>query len=164
MAASKKRRSSFFPQRNNHNDSFNETPYIDDANVDEETERKNRMKLQKRQSIGPGAIAPATPNVENNAGKTALNLAEDQNYQDVVKILNARENKDNLNKEMIAAAADGRQRLVHALITAGANLETKDDLETAKFRGLLYCIVKPGAMPGFSFIDHAHPGFTPSVR
>jgi len=71
MAASKKRRSSFFPQRNNHNDSFNETPYIDDANVDEETERKNRMKLQKRQSIGPGAIAPATPNVENNAGSIA---------------------------------------------------------------------------------------------
>lgn len=72
MAASKKRRSSFFPQRNNHNDSFNETPYIDSQlPVDEETERKNRMKLQKRQSIGPGAIAPATPNVENNAGSIA---------------------------------------------------------------------------------------------
>ena len=58
----RKRRSSFFPQ---HNDSFT------DPNVDEETERKNRMKLQKRQSIGGhGAVVPpATPNVENNAIK-----------------------------------------------------------------------------------------------
>ena len=60
----KKRRSSFF-QHNGHNDSFT------DPNVDEETERKNRMKLQKRQSIGGhGAVVPpATPNVENNAIK-----------------------------------------------------------------------------------------------
>ena len=26
---------------------------------------------------------------------------------------------------------------------------------------VLYCIVKPGAMPGFSFIDHAHEGYGP---
>ena len=70
MATARRRRSSFFPH---HNESLNETPYIDDENVDEETERKNRMKLQKRQSIGHGHSAPppATPNADNNAGSIA---------------------------------------------------------------------------------------------
>ena len=29
---------------------------------------------------------------------------------------------------------------------------------------VLYCIVKPGAMPGFSFIDHIYPDLTPIVH
>ena len=58
--------------------------------------------------------------------KTALQLAEEKNNQDVVRILKTGNNKDNLNKEMIAAAGEGRQRLVYGLITLGADLETKD--------------------------------------
>ena len=39
--------------------------------------------------------------------KTALQLAEEKNNQDVVRILKTGNNKDNLNKEMIAAAGEG---------------------------------------------------------
>ena len=69
----------------------------------------------------------ANDKIVNNAGKSALQLAEEDNCQDVVIIMEARENKDNLNKEMLAAAGEGKQRLVHALITAGADLETRDE-------------------------------------
>ena len=58
--------------------------------------------------------------------KTALQVAEKENSQDVVRILETGNNKDNLNKEMLAAAGEGRQRLVHGLITVGADLETRD--------------------------------------
>merc|ERR1712156_56158 len=75
----RKRRSSFFPQ---HNDSFTE------PNVDEETERKNRMKLQKRQSIGGhGAVVPpATPNVENNAIKQCSQAELAEMYASCMKL------------------------------------------------------------------------------
>ena len=68
----------------------------------------------------------ADVNIVNNNEKTALQLAEEKNNQDVVRILKAGNNKDNLNKEMLTAADDGRQRLVLGLITAGADLETRD--------------------------------------
>ena len=46
--AKAKRRSSLYPRHDN----LNETPLLEDMEVDEESERKNRMKkLQKRQSI-----------------------------------------------------------------------------------------------------------------
>ena len=54
MAAPNRRRSSLFPRTSNQ---LNETPVLDEPDVDEEVERRGRQKLQKRQSIGHG-----TPN------------------------------------------------------------------------------------------------------
>ena len=44
-----------------------------------------------------------------------------------MRILKAVNNKEILNKEMIIAACEGKQRLVHVLITLGADLETRDN-------------------------------------
>ena len=68
----------------------------------------------------------ADVDIVNNKEKTALQVAEENNNQDVVRILKAGNNKDNLNKEVIIAAGEGKQRLVLGLITAGADLETRD--------------------------------------
>ncbi len=69
----------------------------------------------------------ANDKIKNNEEKTDLQLAEEKNNQDVVRIMKARNNKDILNQEMLAAAGEGKQRLVHGLITAGADLETRDE-------------------------------------
>ena len=69
----------------------------------------------------------ADVNIVNNDKKTALQLAEERNNQDVVRIIKAGNNKDNLNKEILTAAGEGEQRLVYGLITAGADLETRDE-------------------------------------
>ena len=69
----------------------------------------------------------ADVNIVNDYKKNALQYAEEKNNQDVVRILKVDNNKDALNKEMLAAADEGKQRLVHALITAGADLETRDE-------------------------------------
>ena len=68
MAAAKlRRRSSFLPNRS---EALNETPLIEDPALNEEAERKNRMKLQKRQSIGHGNTVHGTPlpNAGENGG------------------------------------------------------------------------------------------------
>ena len=69
----------------------------------------------------------ADVNIKNNDKKTAFQIAEGKNNHDVIKILKAECKKDNLNKEMITAADEGKQRLVYGLITAGADLQTRDN-------------------------------------
>ena len=69
----------------------------------------------------------ADANIVNNDNDNAWQIAEENNNQDVVRILKAVNNKEILNKEMIIAACEGKQRLVHVLITLGADLETRDN-------------------------------------
>lgn len=62
-----KRRSSFMPA---HNASINSN-FQEDSFVDEESERRNRMKLQKRQSIGHATNSAATPKTAISGGETS---------------------------------------------------------------------------------------------
>ena len=86
MAAAKlKRRSNLMP---NGNISLNETPMLEDPVEDEESERKIRMKLQKRQSIGHGT--PMQPKEESSAAVNAISKCSQaelaQMYSDCIKL------------------------------------------------------------------------------
>ena len=72
-------------------------------------------------------VRGADDKIENNHGKTALQLAEEKNNQDVVRMFTAWSNKNTLNEEMLKAAREGRWRLVIALIRAGADVKTTDE-------------------------------------
>ncbi len=74
MSSRSKRRSSLYAAPGREN--LNQTPIIEQNGVDEEAERRGRVRLQKRQSIGhviPAAVA-GTPvaNNEAAAGQTAV--------------------------------------------------------------------------------------------
>ena len=105
MATAKsKRRSSLFPRQS---DSLNETPLIEEPLVDEESERKNRMKLQKRQSFGPGATpVAADTNQGSISGYSAGQLAE--LYSTCMKL--SAENRINMKKcpELLTQAGEER--------------------------------------------------------
>ena len=68
----------------------------------------------------------ADKNIEED-GKTAQQSAEGKGNQDVVKIFEVFSNKENINTEMLTAAKEGRGRLVLCLITAGADIQTRDE-------------------------------------
>ena len=88
--AKTKRRSSLYPRHDNLND----TPLLEDIEVDEESERKNRMKkLQKRQSIvGTPQAADGQGQVGTISGYSATQLAE--LYSNCMKL--SAENKINI--------------------------------------------------------------------
>ena len=64
--------------------------------------------------------------LRNNQGQTVLQLAEENGIQDVVRILKAVKNKENLNQEVLSTAGEGKWRLVYGLIAAGADMETRN--------------------------------------
>ncbi len=63
----------------------------------------------------------------NYEQKTALQLAQEENSQDIVKLLEAWGDQETLNKEMLTAASKGRGRLVSGLLRAGADLQAVDE-------------------------------------
>ena len=56
----------------------------------------------------------ADDKILNNEQKTALQLAQEENNQDVVKLLEAWGDQETLNKEMLKAARQGRGGLLVA--------------------------------------------------
>ena len=72
-------------------------------------------------------VKAADENIKNKKGMTALQEAEMRNNKDVVRMFSVWSKKDTLNQEMIEAARKGRARLVSGLITAGADVETRDE-------------------------------------
>ena len=71
-------------------------------------------------------IKGADQKILNDAGKSATQLAKENNSQDAVQLLKAWGNQEVLNHEMRTAARQGRGRLVSGLLRAGADVETKD--------------------------------------
>ena len=69
----------------------------------------------------------ADDKILNNAKKSALQLAREENRQDVVKLLEAWGDQDTLIREMLTAASKGRGRLVSGLLRAGADLQAIDE-------------------------------------
>ena len=63
-------------------------------------------------------VRGADDKIENDEGKTALQLAEEKTNQDVVRMFTAWSDKDtlNLNEEMLTAAREGQGRLASGLI------------------------------------------------
>ena len=68
----------------------------------------------------------ADKKILNNAGKSATQLAQENNCQDAVKLLEAWGDQEALNQEIMKAARQGRGRLVSGLLRAGADIETTD--------------------------------------
>ena len=73
MAAPNRRRSSLFPRTSNQ---LNETPVLDEPDVDEEVERRGRQKLQKRQSIGHGTPNNAQAQEQISSGVAGYSAAQ----------------------------------------------------------------------------------------
>ena len=69
----------------------------------------------------------ADDKILNNEQKSALQLAWEENSEDVVKLLEAWGDQETLNKEMLTAASKGRARLVSGLLRAGADLQATDE-------------------------------------
>ncbi len=69
----------------------------------------------------------ANDKILSNAQKSALQLAREENAEDIVKLLEAWGDQEALNKEMLAAAIEGRGRLLSGLLRAGADLRATDE-------------------------------------
>ena len=59
-------------------------------------------------------------------GDTALQMAENGDNQDVVRMFQAWGNKHTLDQELMTAASEGKWRLVSGLLVAGADLKTRN--------------------------------------
>ena len=76
MGPTNRRRSSLYP---GVNVSLNATPVLEEPDVDEEAERRGRLKLQKRQSIGhatPNNAQAKEPISTGVSGYSAAQLAD----------------------------------------------------------------------------------------
>ena len=81
--------------------------------------------------VGELLARKADDMIRDNKNKTVLQLADEDEKQDVARLLKARFNEEKLNQEMLAAAGEGKQRLVHGLITVGADMNSRNsDNET----------------------------------
>ena len=69
----------------------------------------------------------ADDKILNNAQKSALHLAREENNEDVVKFLETLGDQEALNKGMLTAASKGRGRLVIGFLRAGADLQATDE-------------------------------------
>ena len=73
-------------------------------------------------------MAGADETIVNKVGEmTAIQAAEDKNNKDVVKMFALCHKPENLDHEMMTAARAGNARLMSGLITAGADIETRDE-------------------------------------
>ena len=74
MGPTNRRRSSLYPARTS--DQLNETPVLDDSGVDEEAERRKRLKLQKRQSIGHATPSNVQAQEQISTGVSGYSAAQ----------------------------------------------------------------------------------------